>query len=369
MPQRIISGDLGIKEFQKVLTSINSKRFMLVCGNSFWSLPISDQIINAGVPFVSFSDITPNPLYEQVAAGVEVFLSEGCDAIVAVGGGSIIDVAKCIKLYCRMSPDKNYLLQEYTDSGVPIIAVPTTAGTGSESTRFAVIYFEGKKQSVAHDSILPDFVFLEPKVLKSLPVYQKKCTLLDALCQAIESWWSVNSTDESKSYSKLAIETIMANYKEYIFDNGEFAAEQIMQASNLAGQAINITKTTAAHAMSYKISALYNIPHGYAVAVCLPEIWRYMCDNIGKCIERRGGEYLKGVFSDIAAALGAPDANSAIDVFVALMDELALPAPSADSDGTIAVLVESVNADRLKNNPVALDEAALGLLYSRILGK
>ena len=81
----------------------------------------------------------------QAAAGVEVFLSEGCDAIVAVGGGSIIDVAKCIKLYCRMSPDKNYLLQEYTDSGVPIIAVPTTAGTGSESTRFAVIYFEGKK--------------------------------------------------------------------------------------------------------------------------------------------------------------------------------------------------------------------------------
>ena len=86
---------------------------------------------------------------------------------------------------------------------IPFLAMPTTAGTGSEATRYAVIYYDGKKQSVTHDSVVPDVAILEPKVLKTLPLYQKKCTMMDALCQGIESWWSMNSTDESKAREKM----------------------------------------------------------------------------------------------------------------------------------------------------------------------
>ncbi len=128
---------------------------------------------------------TPNPLYEQVCGGVNLFNKEQCELIVAIGGGSTIDVAKCIKLYCKMDSRINYLKQETFDSGITLIAVPTTAGTGSESTRHAVIYYEGVKQSISHTSIIPDYAVLEPSVLKTLPVYQKKCTMLDALCQAM----------------------------------------------------------------------------------------------------------------------------------------------------------------------------------------
>ena len=183
----------GLQSIETALKEVSSKRYMLVHDPSFHHLPVKDYV----KPDVVFDDFTSNPLYEQVCKGVELFNAHHCDAIIAVGGGSTIDVAKCIKLYCKMDPTMNYLQQEYRDSGVPLIAIPTTAGTGSESTRYAVIYYEGKKQSVTHESIIPTYAILEPRLLKTLPLYQKKCTMLDAMCQCIESLWSVNSTDES----------------------------------------------------------------------------------------------------------------------------------------------------------------------------
>ena len=365
MPQTIVCGNGSIAELADILTNINSKKFMLVCDSSFPFLSIKDQINKQTVPFVSFGDFTPNPLYEDVVKGVDVFKCERCDAIVAVGGGSSIDVAKCIKLYCHMDPTQNYLKQEYKDTKVPLIAIPTTAGTGSESTRYAVIYYEGKKQSVAHESIVPDYAILESAVLKTLPLYQKKCTMLDALCQGIESWWSVNSTDESKMYSKIAVETIMANYKAYIFDNDDKAAEHIMLASNYAGRAINITQTTAGHAMSYKMTSMYKLPHGHAVAICLPCVWRFMCDHLDLCIDARGGGYLKTIFLDISAAMQCDSIQQAIHTFEMLLDELQMERPNMQQKD-IDILVSSVNTVRLSNNPIKLSADDLELLYSSI---
>ena len=323
------------------------------------------------MPYVAFDQFTPNPLYEDVCKGVELFRSERCDTILAVGGGSSIDVAKCIKLYCRMSSDKLYLEQEYKDTGVKLIAVPTTAGTGSESTRYAVIYYDGKKQSVTHNSISPTVAILEPRVLKTLPLYQKKCTMMDALCQGIESWWSVNSTDESKAYSRQAVETIMRWWREYVFDNTDEAAAQIMTAANDAGRAICITQTTAPHAFSYKITSMYGLPHGHAVAVCLPEIWQYMVGHLEECIDRRGQDYLSDVFCDIAAAMGVASSDEAIAVFRSMMEEMGLRQPqSGDSrEKEIETLAASVNPVRLKNNPVALGQETALTLYDIIISE
>ena len=117
-----------------------------------------------------------------------------------------------------------YLQQDFSDSGIPLVAIPTTAGTGSESTRFAVIYHQGVKQSVTHPSIIPNYAILEPAVLSSLPVYQKKCTVLDALCQGIESWWSINSTPQSHKLSCEAVRTLVDNIEPYIFEHSAAAA-------------------------------------------------------------------------------------------------------------------------------------------------
>ena len=360
----------GIEHLGEALEG--STKILLVCDSSFPFLSIKENIEHMGVPHVIFSDFTPNPLYEDVCKGIDLFQITKCDTILAVGGGSSLDVAKCIKLYCQMSKDDIYLNQEYKDTGVKLIAIPTTAGTGSESTRYAVIYYEGKKQSVTHDSIIPNVAILEPKVLKTLPLYQKKCTMLDALCQGIESWWSVNSTDASKLLSKKAVETIMKWWHEYIFENTDESAKHIMHAANLAGQAICITQTTAAHAFSYKITSLYKLPHGHAVAICLLVIWGYMLSSIEKCIDSRGQEYISQIFTDIAQAMGVKDPFAAKDIFACMLTEMDMLYPKSDTDishrnSDIELLSSSVNSIRLKNNPIELDAKVIKYLYECIM--
>ena len=354
----------GYSNIDTVLHEIDSKRYMLVCDSSFPFLSIKDTFS----PAVLFDQFTPNPLYEDVCKGVELFNQHHCDAIVAVGGGSTIDVAKCIKLYCKMDPSQNYLQQEYRDSGVPLIAVPTTAGTGSESTRYAVIYFAGKKQSVTHESIIPNYAILEPSLLTTLPLYQKKCTMLDALCQGIESMWSVNSTEESMIFSKIAIDMIMHHWHDYIEQNSTEAAETIMLAANYAGRAINITQTTAPHAMSYKLTSMYSVPHGHAVALCLPEVWMYMLEHPEKCIDPRGKEHLEFIFEWLGQIMGCDSPYKGLMMFRAMMFSLDMPKPKSDDrELDLDILTKSVNPERLRNNPVGLDEGTIYEIYNRIL--
>jgi alcohol dehydrogenase class IV len=354
---------------------VGCQKLFLVIDSSYPFLNIKDAIEALPAEKVRFSDFTPNPLYEQVCKGIELLKESKCDAILAVGGGSAIDVAKCIKLAVLAEEGNAALIPPLVSqrlpidgSKIPFIAIPTTAGTGSESTHNAVMYYEGAKQTVTNDGVLPDYAILEPSVLKTLPLYQKKCTMMDALCQGIESWWSINSTDESKVYSKKTIELIMVNWRKYIFDNDDEAAAQIMLAANYGGRAINITQTTAAHAFSYKITSLYKLPHGHAVAVCLPEIWEYMIGHMDKCIDGRGQHYLDDIFAEISKAMWCRNATEAISLFRQIMVDMDLGLPQAlHREEELEVLTDSVNPVRLKNNPVALNKEVIRNLYITIL--
>ncbi len=372
--QKIVN---GIERLSEILKEIGCKRLFLVVDSSYPFLNIKDAIEALPVmEMVTFSNFTPNPLYEQVCEGVEMLKASQCEAILAVGGGSAIDVAKCIKLAVLAKEGNAAIIPPLVSQRLPIdrnkipfVAIPTTAGTGSESTHNAVMYYEGSKQTVTNDGILPDYALLEPTVLKTLPLYQKKCTMMDALCQGIESWWSVNSTDESKEYSKAAVELIMANWRQYIFDNDDDAAKVIMLAANYGGRAINIAQTTAAHAMSYKITSLYNLPHGHAVALCLPEIWDYMIGHTNNCIDIRGERYVRDVFESISRSVGASSTEEAIRIIRIMMTEMGLGSPSFvnDSEAELELLCKSVNPIRLKNNPIRLDNNSIYSFYYRIV--
>ena len=355
----------GIDKLQDLVRTIGSRKLFMVIDSSYPFLNIKDRIEGINVTKVCFSDFRPNPLYEDVCKGIDLFLKEECDAILAVGGGSSIDVAKCIKLAVLAREGREGLIPplvskrlDMDGSRIPFIAIPTTAGTGSESTHNAVMYYQGSKQTVTNDGVLPDYALLEPKVLATLPLYQKKCTMMDALCQGIESWWSVNATDESRDFSRTAVQLITRYWRSYIFENEPYSASQIMIAANYAGRAINISATTAAHAMSYKITSLYNLPHGHAVAVCLPAIWEYMLE-VRPEME---------VFSLISRALGYDSAEKAISGFREMMKELELSCPVAiNRDRELDVLSKSVNPVRMKNNPVFIDQETAWNLYNQIL--
>jgi len=363
----------GISHLKEALK--DSEKVFLVCGNSYRFLGIKEEIEKVDVSYVYFDGYTPNPLYDQVCKGIELFQKNQCDTIMAVGGGSAIDVAKCIKLAVLAKEGKSVLIPPMVNmrvvcegSKLPFVAIPTTAGSGSESTHNAVMYYEGVKQTVTNDGVLPDYVVLEPTVLKSLPLYQKKCAMMDTLCQGIESWWSINSTEESKVYSKKCVELVVTNWRKYIFDDEEEAAKQIMLAANYSGRAINITATTAAHAMSYKLTSLYKLPHGHAVAVCLPEVWEYMIEHIENCVDKRGKEYLENVFIGIAQAMGVQTPIEAITNFRCMMWQMELVNPISEHlQLDIPLLATSVNPIRLKNNPIKLDDKAIYSLYKMIL--
>lgn len=354
----------GSDNINKVLEELHNPHYMLVCGSSYHSLPIKDLL----KPDVVFSDFHPNPDYEDICKGVKLFNDSHCEAIIAVGGGSAMDVAKCIKLYCKMDPTICYLEQEYKDTGIPLIAIPTTAGSGSESTRYAVIYRDGTKQSVHHDSITPNYAILEPKLLKTLPLYQKKCTMLDALCQAIESLWSVHSTEKSMIYSKIAIQMIMEHWMEYIELDTDDGAYYIMEASNYAGQAINITQTTAAHAMSYKLTTMYGLPHGHAVALCMTRVWMYMLEHPEKCIDPRGEDHLGFIFEWLGKMMFSNTPYNGLMMFNSILFALDMQHPHSDNrEADLDLLTNSVNIERLSNNPVKLDKEAIRNMYERIL--
>lgn len=372
MKQSIV---LGIDNLPQILEHFNSKKIFLVVDSSFPFLNVKDSIEALEIQKVVFSDFTPNPLYEDVCKGINLFKKEKCDVILAIGGGSAIDVAKCIKLAVLAKEGNDAIIPPLVNTRVeldgrliPFIAIPTTAGTGSESTHNAVMYYENTKQTVTNDGVLPEYAVLEPSVLKTLPLYQKKCTMMDALCQGIESWWSVNSTEESYEYSRKTIELIIQNWRAYIFKNDSEAATQIMLAANYSGRAINITQTTAAHAMSYKITSLYSLPHGHAVVVCLPTLWDYMFNHMDQCIDPRGSAYLADIFVQISKTMGVASPSEAIELIKQMINEMGLNYPvTKKKEEDLLILSSSVNPIRLKNNPVSLDTNSINNLYSKII--
>lgn len=366
--QQILGSENNYEQLNFYLKSRRHKKILLVCGDSIKYFAINRYFNllenNLEIKVIRFSCFTSNPTYESVVEGVRVLKTEGCTLIIAVGGGSAIDVAKCIKLYSNMDDSRNYLKQNIIPNDIELIALPTTAGTGSEATRFAVIYYNGEKQSVSDYSCIPSVVLLDASVLETLPEYQRKATMMDALCHATESFWSINSTKESRQLAKEAIELIISNFEGYLMNTSKGNAG-MLTAANLAGKAINITQTTAGHAMCYKISTLYGIAHGHAAALCVSVLFPYMLKNLSKCIDSRGEIYLRQVFKELAKAYGCDVPEKAAQKFSEILCNLNLQKLSAKEED-YEILRSSVNPIRMRNNPIELGADIIDYLYHRI---
>lgn len=318
-------------------------RVFLVCGGSARRLAVGrhlEELEERGfAQTIRFSGFSPNPDQEDIEKGTFLFRDAGCGLIAAIGGGSAIDTAKCI----RRGAGKD----------VPLLAVPTTAGSGSEATHFAVAYRQGVKESV--DCGLPDVVLLDPSALDTLPPYQRKATMLDALCHGIESFWSVQSTEESRVYSRRAIGQIMKYYEGYLQNIPEGNA-RMLEAAHLAGKAINIAKTTAGHAMCYQLTKLYGLAHGHAAALCVAKLWPWLLE--------RGADLPEG----LASAMGCGAQWEGAERFQAILDGLELEVPACTEE-ELALLTASVNLERLKNLPASLGQKDIKVLYKKILQK
>jgi alcohol dehydrogenase class IV len=189
----------------------------------------------------------------------------------------------------------------------------------------------------------------------SLPIKTKASACLDALCQAIESYWSVSSTAQSKTYAIKAIKMISLSYIAYISGSDMESRDEIAQAANYAGKAINITKTTAPHAISYTLTSKFDVPHGHAVALCIREFFKL---NV---IKSEGDRDLQETMNDIFLAMGvdgSEQAKNKINSFMKFGDlETSFLKLGVLNEESINLIVAKVNTERLMNHPVCLSES------------
>ena len=290
------------------------------------------------------------------------------DCILAVGGGSVIDVAKLLKAFLGSSQSIETYLQgaeTLEPSDIPLIAVPSTAGSGSEATHFAVVYQGKEKFSVAHERLLPNLAVVVPALLKSLPAHVAAASGMDALCQGIESYWSIYSTDESRDLAREAVVLAWGSLKKSVLNKDDQALEDIARASHLAGQAINITKTTAPHAVSYALTSFYGITHGHAVGLLVARFFAYNSEVSDEdCLDSRGPAWVKSRIEDLVGILSSESIQDVAPAMNRLMDDIGLEvdlkALGLSTDKDIEVIVENgFNPQRVNNNPRRLDQLGL----------
>lgn len=238
---------------------------------------VTSALDNGSVPYEIFSEVEPNPLYSTVKKAAKKAVESGCDFLIGIGGGSPLDAAKAAALLAANTDisEEDAYAGKFDNAPLPTVAVGTTAGTGSEVTKYAVITSsEGRKKTIRGESLLPVLSFGDIRYLKHMSPSVLKSTALDALCHAFESYFNRNADDFSSTMAVRALKLLIPEFETISsygtdgLDNEDYTS--LYLASIYSGYAIETTGTAMCHALSYYLSETYLIPHGNACAVYLP---------------------------------------------------------------------------------------------------
>jgi alcohol dehydrogenase class IV len=324
---------------------------------------------------ICFDRFDPTPKLSDVEAALDLFQQQRANVIIAIGGGTAIDIAKLVRVCCAHDASPYALCSGQASihtAGPPLIAIPTTAGTGSEATHFAVVYINEQKYSVAHPSVLPEYALIDPNFQASMPARLTAHTGLDALCQAAESLWSVNSTPTSKALAREALQLTNEHLETAVHHPTPAARLSMCRAANLAGQAINISKTTAPHAISYTLTSHYNVPHGLAVALTLGAVLLYNSQvDTADCNDPRGPSHVRRTINHLGALLHCATPAATQEYIRSLLQKIDCPTRLSDvgvrTAADIEFLASQVNTQRLDNNPRRFTQEALIDLLNTLL--
>lgn len=360
--QNIVIYPGSILELSFILNRFETKKIFLVTGKSSYQKSGAKDKISAHIKnhsVTQFYEFKTNPDLEDVKKGIGLFRYNNCDLIISVGGGSVIDMAKLINYYQDFI-DIDLINENYINNSnffpTAHICIPTTAGSGSEATQFAVLYINNIKFSISNLNLIPKYVIIDPEFHYSQTPYQKAVSGIDALAQSIESFWSVQSTVESRNYSINALSLIRDNLTTAVKEGGEFAHLKLAIASFFAGKAINIAKTTAPHALSYYLSYKLNIPHGHAVCLSLVNFISYNYNvTEDDCNDKRGVRFIKSNIMTLCKIFNTNNVNDLtqkLKFFLSNIDiELNLDLISDEKRELIKSLPNHINIERLNNNP------------------
>lgn len=354
MEQKAFLGPSSIEKLLPVLQKYAPQHVFLVRGKKSYKTCGAKAIIDATLKkmhceVTEFYDFEENPKTEDLEKGLSLLRQSHSSIIVGIGGGSVLDMSKLLRFFYSYSGELTGNKFEKTFELLPLIALPTTAGTGSEATHFAVLYKDKVKYSVEHDNILPDVVIVYPPFTYNNPKYLTACTGFDALAQGIEAYWNVNATKESDEYAERAIKLLWSNLPLAVNSPTEEIRDKVSEGSYWAGRAINITKTTAPHAFSYPFTTYYGYPHGHAVALTFPFFYKLntsshkkLRDGINKEIYNRKILFLLSLIENNYQKMN--DYLQRID----LVKKIVL------KENDIMNIFDGINERRLVNNPVCV---------------
>lgn len=340
--QELITGDNSIEKLPGLVANHGKGSVFIITGQHF--VKKADELFAGKLNFYHFIKQGVNVAEEESGKAFKQFIAAGSDVLLAIGGGSVIDLAKAIIYRCL-------------ENNVPapfFIAAPTTAGSGTEATQFAVVYREKKKFSLVHPKMLPALVIIDPILTYTLSPLQTAISGMDVLSQAVESYWNIHANPESKDFSKECIGLWNEYFPEAVKEPNSLSREKMLWASHLAGKAINITRTTGPHALSYFLTANFGVPHGQAVALFLPLFFLYNEPDTG-----------------LLKILGCETAYEAKEKIEKTMSEAGLATRLSElginKKEIIQPLLDDVNEERFANNPVPFNKEKLERLINENL--
>lgn len=358
VPQNIVAGKGTIKKLPEVAAKLGGKKAFIISGphlNKIGAVAACERLLaEAGIGAAAFTDCEANPSVETVDKAAAQFKESGADFIVAYGGGSPMDVAKAVGVLAKFGGSITEYEGAHKVPGdiVPLIAIPTTAGTGSEVTAFSVITDHSRqyKLTVFSYKLLPAYAILDAELITTVPAPTAAACGMDALIHALEAYISTAASPFSDAMAEKAMELIGANIRRYVANRTDIEAAQGMLVGSLfAGIAFSFARLGNVHAMSHPVSAHFNVAHGVANAILLPTIVDYnaLADH---------GKYRK-IYNYIAQIpLGTDEFESFMlaDEIRDLNEVLGIPA-SLSEVGVKEEAIPAMAADAMKSGNIAVN--------------
>lgn len=370
---KLITGPMALQYLPETFKQFNSNKALIVTDQGIVKSGTLKKVIDLlSIKYSIFDEINPEPELEQVKEGIDIYRDQRCDVVLAVGGGSVLDIAKCIAALADQSGEIQEFLgvNKLQSRNIPLIVIPTTAGTGSEVTNVAILSDTANqmKQGIVSDYLLPDVAIVSPYMSVSCPPSVTAASGVDALVHALEAYISVNHTEITDALAIQAIELIVEYLpKAYALPHNLLAREKMATASLMAGLAFGNAGVGAVHALAYPLGGKYKMPHGVSNALMLPHVIKW---NALGCAER---------LSKIASILKLnitsnhfTNANLLVDFLHQFCAQLHIPSQlrsfGIQENDIPGLAIEAIKVERLlKNNPRMLNEMDIQAIYKQAL--
>ncbi len=362
----LVFGRGSALKIAKSIQALGLKAALIVTDKNLYAAGVLDPVIDAmkteGIDVQVFDGVEPNPTDKNVEAGAAMLKKMGDACVIPIGGGSSMDAGKAIAvLGANEGTLEEAMAAKLKPAKAPVIAVPTTAGTGSETNNACVITNSavGRKIYVIHPSILPRFAILDPDLTVGLPKYPTATCGFDVLTHATEAYMSVVANSFSDAIALEAIDMVANNVRRVVEDGSDIEARsQMLLASAKAAMAFNIAGLGTVHGTGHALSARLNAAHGQTLATMMPAVMEY---NMPEREEK---------YAQIARILepnGSGSGNAAIDAVLKLRSDIGIEKSVRDlgaDDDLLPTLVEDAAADFVnRTNARPVDAAALEQLY------